>query len=189
MVSLIDTMNKTTVLIATKALAVVCRNSAANQRVAIEERLLDKCIHLLATDLDMYTAKWVILVMNALVYENNEVRCRRPAACVTVLHAAPAITRHCRPAVLQAQQAMLDQGAVPLMVRWLSAGPQQEVATAAARALAKAAKGNRGIQQAICDAGARLRLARNTNACACRRVSLTRGTHAVQMAWQGSWPC
>lgn len=59
--------------------------------------------------------------------------------------------------MLQAQQAMLDQGAVPLMVRWLSAGPQQEVATAAARALAKAAKGNRAIQHAICDAGARPR--------------------------------
>jgi DNA-binding transcriptional ArsR family regulator len=54
---------------------------------------------------------------------------------------------------VQAQQILLDKKAVPLMVKWLSAGPEQEVATAAARALAKAAKGNRGIQAAICDAG------------------------------------
>jgi hypothetical protein len=39
------------------------------------------------------------------------------------------------------------------MVRWLDAGPEQEVATAAARALAKAAKGNKAVQQAICIAG------------------------------------
>lgn len=56
--------------------------------------------------------------------------------------------------LMQAQQILLDNGAVPLMVNWLAAGPEQEVATAAARALAKAAKGNRGIQTAICDARA-----------------------------------
>lgn len=54
---------------------------------------------------------------------------------------------------VQAQSAILRKDAVPLMVRWLDAGPEQEVATAAARALAKAAKGNKAVQQAICDAG------------------------------------
>jgi hypothetical protein len=122
MIGLIEVPNKTTVLIATKALAVVCRNSPPNQRLAISAHLLDKCIVLLAGDLDAYTAKWVILVMNALVYENEE-----------------------------AQRIMLKQGAVPMMVRWLSAGPEQEVATAAARALAKSAKGNPGIQAAVCE--------------------------------------
>ena len=57
---------------------------------------------------------------------------------------------------MQAQSAILRKDAVPLMVRWLDAGPEQEVATAAARALAKAAKGNKAVQQAICDAGAPL---------------------------------
>jgi hypothetical protein len=74
MVSLVDSDNTTTVLIATKALAVVCRNSPANQALAVERRLLDRCIALLATDLDVYMAKWVILVMNALVYENAQAR-------------------------------------------------------------------------------------------------------------------
>jgi hypothetical protein len=73
MVGLVDSPNKATVLIATKALAVVCRNSAENQRLAIEEQLLERCIRLLSTDLDCYTAKWVILVMNALVFENAAV--------------------------------------------------------------------------------------------------------------------
>jgi hypothetical protein len=131
MIGLIDVPNKTTVLIATKALAVVCRNSPANQKLAIEGRLLDKCITLLSMDLDAYTAKWVILVMNALVYENAA-----------------------------AQQIMLEQGAVPMMVQWLAVGPEQEVATAAARALAKAAKGNAGIQQAVCDSNGVMSLVR-----------------------------
>lgn len=74
MVELVSSPNKTTVLIATKALAVVCRNSPKNQSLAIEQDLLTKCIELLAGDLDMYTAKWVILVMNALVYDNPAVR-------------------------------------------------------------------------------------------------------------------
>jgi hypothetical protein len=55
---------------------------------------------------------------------------------------------------VQAQNAILRKDAVSLMVRWLDAGPEQEVATAAARALAKAAKGNKAVQQAICKAGA-----------------------------------
>jgi hypothetical protein len=55
---------------------------------------------------------------------------------------------------VQAQAVLLERGAVPLVVRWLAAGPEQEVATAAARALAKAAKGHRGIQTAIIDASA-----------------------------------
>ena len=59
---------------------------------------------------------------------------------------------------MQAQKILLDNGAVPLMVQWLAAGPDQEVATAAARALAKAAKGNRKIQTAICEARAWLHL-------------------------------
>lgn len=56
--------------------------------------------------------------------------------------------------MVQAQAVILQNDAIPLMVRWLDSGPEQEVATAAARALAKAAKGNRAVQQAICDAGA-----------------------------------
>lgn len=69
--------------------------------------------------------------------------------------------------MLQAQAVILQNDAIPLMVRWLDSGPEQEVATAAARALAKAAKGNRAVQQAICDAGA---------GPACRRhVSVTWG--------------
>ena len=55
---------------------------------------------------------------------------------------------------VQAQSEILKKDAVPLMVRWLDAGPEQEVATAAARALAKAAKGNKAVQRAICVAGA-----------------------------------
>ena len=74
MVELVSSPNKTTVLIATKALAVVCRNSPKNQSLAIDQQLLTKCIELLGGDLDMYTAKWVILVMNALVYDNPAVR-------------------------------------------------------------------------------------------------------------------
>jgi hypothetical protein len=124
MVELIASGNATSVLIATKALAVVCRNSAANQRLAIQRGLLTRCVDLLRADLDGYTAKWVILVMNALVFENSD-----------------------------AQGIILEAGAVPLMVRWLGVGPDQEVATAAARALAKAAKGHRAVQRAICDAG------------------------------------
>lgn len=74
MVDLIESDNHTTVLIATKALAVVCRNSPANQALAIRRGLLAKCIALLSRCDDTYTAKWVILVINALVYENGEVR-------------------------------------------------------------------------------------------------------------------
>lgn len=73
MVDLIESDNHTTVLIATKALAVVCRNSPANQALAIRRGLLAKCIALLSRCDDTYTAKWVILVINALVYENGEV--------------------------------------------------------------------------------------------------------------------
>ena len=78
MVDLIESDNHTTVLIATKALAVVCRNSPANQALAIRRGLLAKCIALLSRCDDTYTAKWVILVINALVYENGEVRSHHP---------------------------------------------------------------------------------------------------------------
>ena len=61
-------------LIATKALAVVCRNSVANQNQALEHGLLDRCIEVLASGMDIYSAKWVILVVNALVYDNSKVR-------------------------------------------------------------------------------------------------------------------
>jgi hypothetical protein len=74
MVDLIDSDNHTTVLIATKALAVICRNSPANQALAVDRGLLHKCISLLHRCEDTYTAKWVILVINALVYENPKAR-------------------------------------------------------------------------------------------------------------------
>jgi hypothetical protein len=73
MVDLIDSENHTTVLIATKALAVICRNSPANQTLAVDRGLLSKCIAILHRCEDTYTAKWVILVINALVYENPKV--------------------------------------------------------------------------------------------------------------------
>jgi hypothetical protein len=84
MVDIIDSENHTTVLIATKALAVVCRNSPANQSLAIERGLLRKCIGLLIRCEDSYTAKWVILVINALVYDNSKV-CAQCAWRVTSL--------------------------------------------------------------------------------------------------------
>lgn len=70
---MIDSDNHTTVLIATKALAVICRNSPLNQALAVDRGLLTKCITLLHRCEDTYTAKWVILVINALVYENPKV--------------------------------------------------------------------------------------------------------------------
>ena len=78
---LVDTGAPATVLLATKALAVACRNSSANQAAAVQRGLLHRCIALLESDdLGAYMAKWVILVMNALVYDNPEARSGRVPA-------------------------------------------------------------------------------------------------------------
>jgi hypothetical protein len=72
--------------------------------------------------------------------------------------------------------------AIPLMVKWLDVGPEQEVATAAARALAKAAKGNRPVQQAICEAGTVLPLC-SPVLLKFRYVQCTRGDITFWTAW------